>query len=101
MLEKAKNAQQQIFQLFAHRHLLSQKLIHKHTEEVIDYLPGSFGYAALNAVYLAVCLEMRVELNPDDHSLLKRLVEWSDNYPSLKKNHSVSLMEAVLPENST
>lgn len=53
-------------------------MLHKHIDEVLEYMPGSFARTALHSLYLSVCLEMRVELNPEEHAILKRRIEWSD-----------------------
>lgn len=58
--------------------------MHKNIDDVLAYLPGTFANIALNSAYLAVCLEMSVELNPEEYPLIRRLIEWTDNYPSLK-----------------
>lgn len=60
-------------------------MLHKHIEEVLEYLPGSFANSALYDFYLSVCLELRVELDPEQHPILKRLIEWSDSFSELKK----------------
>jgi hypothetical protein len=67
---------------------------------VLKYLPGSFAHTALSTLYLSICLEMRIELNPDDHPILKRLIEWTDSYPELKTRSQPSLTASVLPEDS-
>ncbi len=55
-------------------------MMHKNIEEVVEYLPGSFANQSLYMLYIGVCLEMRVELNPEDHPILKKLIAWSDKY---------------------
>ncbi len=66
--------------------------MHKHLDEVLSYLPGSFAYTAIHSLHLSVCLEMKVELNPEDHPLLKRLLEWTDSYDAFKELPVVLLM---------
>ena len=52
-------------------------MLHKHIDEVLRYLPGTFAHLALNMLYLSVCIEMRVEINTEDYPLLKKLLEWT------------------------
>ena len=67
-------------------------MMHRHVDDVLSYLPGSFASIALYAHYLNMCLENRVELNPEQHPLLKRLIEWSDLYIVLKEQNGVKLV---------
>ena len=61
----------------AQRFLVSKQMLHKHIDEVLRYLPGTFAHLALNMLYLSVCVEMRVEINTEDYPLLKKLLEWT------------------------
>lgn len=72
-------------------------MMHKNIDAVLAYLPGTFANIALNSTYLSVCLEMSIELNPEENPLIRKLIEWTDAYPLLKNQSSSSLMGAILP----
>jgi hypothetical protein len=40
---------------------------------------------------------MKIELSPEDHPLLKKLIEWSDIFPSLREQQTLPLIDTVSP----
>jgi hypothetical protein len=56
LLGETKTPQQELLQIFGQRHLLSKKMLHKKIEEVLAYLPGTFGSLNLTVGYMALCL---------------------------------------------
>ena len=52
LLKAPSSPQQELFRVFAHRHLLGLKMIHRQLEEVLQYVPGSFGRFALYMQYI-------------------------------------------------
>ena len=94
LLEKPKSPQQELLQVYGQRFLLSKKMLHRNIEEVVKYLPGSFGATALRLSYMGVCLDNSVELPLDQYPVLKMLVDWSDFLHSPESN-DLTLNELV------
>lgn len=56
LMETPKTPQQQFLHLFAHRHLLKQKMIHKNIDRSLHLLEGSFAQSSLNLSYVTLCI---------------------------------------------
>ena len=59
-MQKATSCQQEFFQLYGQRHLLTHNMMHIKLEEALQYLPGSFANTALYSHYLSTCLAMKL-----------------------------------------
>lgn len=56
LLDAPKTPQQNFLHLFAHRHLLRKKMLHKNIESAVETLPGSFAQTSIKLAYLTLCL---------------------------------------------
>ena len=58
-------------------------------------MPGTFSNHLLNHEYLANCIQNKIEISSDDHPILLKLIDWSDQYSVLKTQSSLSLMGII------
>jgi len=57
IFEKVTSPQQQFLQLYAHRYILSKKILfQKQVEEALHHLPGSFSHTRHSILYNSLCL---------------------------------------------
>lgn len=77
LLRKPKSAQEELLQIYGQRFLLQKDMLHKRIDEVLTYLPGTFGSTALKIAYISFCLQSKIELSPTEYPLLKMLIDWS------------------------
>lgn len=100
-METPKSPQQQFLHLFAHRHLLNQKMIHKNVDRCLDLLPGSFAQNSLKLAYTVLCVENQIEIQENLSPLLTLINGWVNYYPSLKGRDKIMVGEIVLQEEYT
>lgn len=100
-METPKSPQQQFLHLFGHRHLLTQKMIHKNIDRCLDLLPGTFAQNSLKLAYISLCIENQIEPEGTTSPLLDLINGWINYYPSLKGRAKVAIGEIVLQEDYT
>ena len=102
LMEPPATPQQQFLHLFAHRHLLSHKMIHKNIERCLGLLPGSHAHTALHLAYASLCLDNKLETSQvGSPALLALVTSWVGYYPSIQGRSKVLLGEIVLQESTS